>query len=291
MKTFYSVNQSPVITLKSISDEIHLYIFGDIHRDAPGCDVDCWKEFLAEAKSNLSQNPHTYFLGMGDYTDFASSSEQKAIKNSGKIHETTMNMLDEKVQSSNRILAKEMAFMRGHLLGLIEGNHSWELSNGQTSAQDLAERLDTICLGWLCHYTLKLQMTTERMSIHMAACHGKAGGKTHGVTINQVGDLKTLFPICSLYVMGHDHQRGTWPTTSLVPIDNGKGIKMKQLEQRLCRSGSFLRGYMENTSSYEIGRLYKPSSLGAIKIIIKLRRKKSGLDGTRSFTYEISSLV
>ena len=285
METTYTVKESEVIKINR-SDRIDLFLFGDIHRDAKGCDVGRWHEFLKEAKANLAENPHTYFIGMGDYNDFASSSEQKAIKNSGKIHETTMQTLDTTVQNNNILIASECSFMRGHLLGLLEGNHTWTLANSQTATQDLAERLDTICLGWLSHYTLKFNMCSWRMAIHMALCHGKAGGKTHGITINQVADLKQIFPTASIYAMGHDHQRGTWPTSALIPYDNGHGIKIRQLEQRLVRTGSFLRAYLPNTSSYEIGRLYRPANIGAVKIEIKIKKNDE-----HGLHYSISSRV
>ena len=182
MKATYRVVQEE-IELKTYHDEITLHFFGDTHRDTRNCDVDRWKWFLKNAKATMDDN--TYFIGMGDYHDFASTREKKYL--SQEIHESTRNLLDETAERHNREFAKEISFMRGRLLGLVEGNHSWQFEGGKTSTEDLAERLDTQDLGWLCHFTLICRSKDKHgldQAIHMVLCHGKAGGKTYGITLN-----------------------------------------------------------------------------------------------------------
>jgi hypothetical protein len=108
--------------------------------------------------------------------------------------------------------------------------------------------------------------------IYIVACHGRAGGKLAGSSINQVEDLKKIFPIADIYIMGHDHQRGAWPTSILLPGDQGTGIKQKR--QFLARSGSFKKGYTSGVASYEVGSLYRPSDMGAVQFSISLHRQK-----------------
>jgi hypothetical protein len=255
-----------------------LWLFGDIHRDTKNCDVDRWKWFLKRAKETMDEN--TYFIGMGDYHDFASTKEKKFLDGTG-IHETTRDRFDEMAERHNRELAAELSFMRGRILGLVVGNHSWVFKNGKTSTEDLAERLDTKDLGWLCHYTMIIRTGGHKTNnaVHAILCHGKAGGKTFGVTVNQVGDLKTIFPVADFYCMGHDHQRIAHPCTVLVPCQCKDSYQIKQKRQLLCRSGSFLKAYQEGTDSYEIFRLYKPADLGALKLTINFHRDlKGGID-------------
>lgn len=274
MKATYKILQDE-ITVKSINDPITLWFFGDIHRDTKNCDVERWKWFLKRAKESMNDN--TYFIGMGDYHDFASTREKKYLESG--VHESTTRLFDEVAEKHNRDLAGEMSFMRGRVLGLIEGNHSWNFEGGKTSTEDLAERLDSKDMGWLCHYTLVVRSSGSHkfnQAIHMVLCHGKAGGKTAGITINQVADLKPLFPVADIYCMGHDHQRGAWPSTCLVPTNGPHGYKIKQKRQMLCRSGTFVKAYQDNSNSYEIFRLYKPSDLGALKVTIGFHRDQSG---------------
>ena len=217
---------------------------------------------------------NTYFIGMGDYHDFASTREKKYLASDG-IHESTRNLMDELAEKHNRDFAEEISFMRGHILGFLEGNHSWKFQTGKTSTEDLAERLGTKDLGWLCHYTLVCRSTGAyhmAPAIHAVLCHGKAGGKTLGITVNQVGDLKNIFPVADLYVEGHDHQRIAHPCSVLVPSNGKYGYTIKQKRQLLCRSGSFVKAYQDGSNSYEIFRLYRPSDLGALKVIISFHR-------------------
>jgi len=273
---------------QSVKDKITIFLFGDIHRDTTSCDAERWKWFLKQAKEYLIENPNTYFIGMGDYLDFASTKEQKKLAN-GELHETTMEKLDRVVEKDCRELAGEMSFMQGHLLGLLDGNHSWKYQSGKLLVEDLAERLQTVYLGWLSHFTLLVQLTDHRqagnVAIHFALCHGKAGGKTHGITINQVADIKQVFPVADVYCMGHDHQRGAWPTSILVPsyrpskADTDEYVTLKQKRQFLCRSGSFKRAYVDNTIGYEIGRVLRPADLGALRLDISFHRdRKDGDD-------------
>lgn len=203
METAYNVIQSR-ITVK-LDDPINLWFFGDIHRDTESCDVERWQWFLKRAKADVDSGQRTLFFGMGDYNDFASFKEQRKMK-SGDLHETTLAKLDRMAQSDNAKLATEMQFMKGHILGLIEGNHTWKFHDGKTATEDLAERLQTQSLGWLCHYSLNVDFLNRDTSntIHFVLCHGKAGGKTFGVTINQVGDLKSIFPAADVYCVSED---------------------------------------------------------------------------------------
>ena len=261
----------------NMDENIYLWFFGDIHRDTRECDEDRWKYFLKKAKDTMTDN--TFFIGMGDYHDFASTREKRYLSSEGgDLHSSTSNLLDGIAEKHNRDLADELSFMRGRLLGLIEGNHSWRFENGKTSTEDLAERLDTKDMGWLCHYTTILHNTaghSYNIAVHYILCHGKAGGKTFGITVNQVGDLKSIFPIADVYVMAHDHQRIAHPVSVLIPIKCRDGYQIKQKRQLLCRAGSFMKAYQDQSNSYEIFRLYRPSDLGALKIIISFVRNQS----------------
>ena len=273
----------------NVSDKVILWFYGDIHRFTRSCDVERWKAFLTQAKEDTKNNEHTYFIGMGDYDDFASTREKKDLV---RMHETTIDGFDDIDQKRCRVLAQELSFTRGRTLGLIEGNHHWVRSNGVTSTQDLCYRLDAPYLGWLCHYSLIFQFYkkagrnefTNNIPFHLILCHGKAGGKTHGNTINQVGDLKLIFPAGDVYVMGHDHQRGAWPVSVLLPQFSKMGVAIKQKRQLLCRSGSFKKAYEDNTAGYEIGRLLKPADLGAIKIEIEFKNSKEHGGMTHTLT-------
>ena len=271
MEAIYKVKSKDIL-LKTFSDKITLWCFGDIHRFTKSCDEDRWKWFLEKAKKTHTEN--TYYLGLGDYTDFASASEVKAIQST--LHNQTVVDLGELVQKRNRLFSMEMAFMKPNVLGLIEGNHNWTFSDGKTATEDLADRLMTESLGYLCHYTLRVKWANRgpnQVLIYIVACHAKAGGKTAGASVNQMDDLRDLFPIADIYIGGHDHQRYARPVTVLIPTSDNKGVTfIKQKRQYLSRAGSFKKAYTEDVSSYEVGRLLRPADLGPLKFEIGFHR-------------------
>ena len=257
-----------------------LYIWGDLHRDTPSCDIDRFRWFLRKA----TKDPDAMYLGMGDYHDFASSKEQKLLQNSD-LHDTTIKHFDHIVQEKNRKLAVEIGQMRGKLLGLIGGNHTWKLQNGKFADEDLAERMATDYLGWLCFLRLTFKFpgrsgsnteTPVSINVDIVACHGRAAGKLIGTSINSVNELKTIFPTADIYIMGHDHQRGAWPISCLIPIHRHKDniVKLKEHRQYLVRSGSFLKSYTENADKYTTSRLLRPADLGVVKLLISFHREK-----------------
>jgi len=241
--------------------------------------VERWKWFLKRAAED---NPErTYYMGLGDYHDLASAREQTKL-NRDDLHETTMETLDELVQKRNREFAEEIKQMRGRLLGLIDGNHNWRFPNGVTASEDLANRMGCEHLGWLCHYTIHFKLGGKSQDIHIVACHGKAGGKRIGTSINQVEDMKAIFPMADVYCMGHNHDRGAWPVDILYPTHSTGGTFIKQKRQFLCRSGSFLKAYEKGRSNYATGRLLRPADLGALKLEIGFHRDRE--DGDRIIT-------
>lgn len=276
METTYKTHTRD-LELKSYKDYFNIWFFGDVHRDSEACDADRWKWFLKKAANDDPEK--TYYFGLGDYHDFASYSEQKALKNSG-LHEQTMQRLHKMVRSDIDFFHDEAKQMDGRMLGMVEGNHTWTFDDGATATEVLAEKFHSQYLGWLCHYTLTVNFKNNRsQNIYIVACHGKAGGKRIGTSINQLEDMKTIFPIADVYVMGHNHDRGAWPIDILIPSRRGD---MKQKRQFLVRSGSFLKGYEPNTNSYVASRLLRPADIGAIKLNFSFHRDRE--EGDRIIT-------
>lgn len=274
MELLYTTRQ---LTIKSDFKQTHYLIpFGDVHRDASGCDVDRWHWFLKNASELAEENPSTWFLSMGDTHDFGSFSEGKKIKNAN-LHKTTLDKFDELSEKDNRAFCREISFMRGKMLGFIEGNHLWVKQDGKNSTEDLAERMGSESLGWLCHYTLNFEFPNgSSVNVYVVACHGKAGGKTAGNSINQVDQLRNIFPASDILIMGHDHERWARPIDVLIPTTARGGVKLRQKRQMLCRSGAFLKGYVDGVASYTVAGLYRPSDLGSVVLKINFHRDQRG---------------
>jgi hypothetical protein len=262
------------IVFDGINDHRYLVFVGDVHADSPNHDKDRYDWFMKKI-SKLPQDK-VLFIGTGDYNDFMSTSEKKSIKNG--VHESTMATFDKLAQNANISFVQRSKPMIGRTLGLIEGNHNWIFADGKTSTEDLAERLGTECLGGMSHMTLTCQIgkpdNRKSVNVYLALHHGKGGGKLAGSTINNVEQLKQIFPCSDIAAMGHDHKRGAVPVISLVPVQG----KIKQKRCMLVRAGCFLRSYVSGVESYAVKRMYAPTDMGGVVVKLSFHRDKKETD-------------
>ncbi len=255
------------IPVKKLNEPIYLLPFGDVHRFAPMCDEERWHEFLDWAK-NKSKQGQCYFLGMGDYDDLASTSERFIIKNP-HLHESTAESLDDYARDRVRRMADEMSFMKGKLIGLVEGNHHWKFENATTSTQYMCEQLGCKYLGGNSFIRLSFRLaytkTNKRASLDMFVHHGRGSARLHGSSLNTVQQMEQTAN-ADIYLMGHDHKKGV-STMNKLELKEGKGsIALHKKKILLGRTGSFLKAYTEGKASYVVKAGLGPADLGTIKI-------------------------
>jgi len=237
------------------------------------CHEQKWQEFLDWAKSK----PRAYYLGMGDYDDLASSSERSILLDR-KLHESTKDTLETQYKSHTLRLAKELSFMNGRLLGLIEGNHYGEFINGTTTTQLLADKLETAYLGVSCFIRLTFAYLNahshHRMCIDLWAHHGRGAARLVGGSLNRVSQMEEAAE-ADIYLMGHDHKKSAATKTRLKLTGvSPQSFRLTHRKVLLCRTGSFLKGYEEGKASYIVDGAMNPTDLGVVKIEMTPRRKQ-----------------
>ena len=268
------------IEVDKLNEPIYLIPFGDVHRFAPLCDVEKWHEFLAWAKIK----PNSYFLGMGDYDDLASTSERKALMQAC-LHESTQMTIDELFISRTNKLCEELSFMKGKLIGMIEGNHYGMLQSGISTTQMMCEKLKTKYLGVSSFIRLSfIHNKNRRASIDVWAHHGRGASRLFGGSLNSVEQMSSISN-AQVLLMGHDHKKSVALKTSLYLTNGGKEVKLKQRKILLGRTGSFLRGYVDNAPSYIAELALPPTDLGVLKI--ELTPKRSCKNGDDTFYIDI----
>jgi len=189
------------ITLEKETDRLYLPIFGDLHY---GCSAHATHAFLRYLKRVKRLRGPKLCLGLGDYFDLLSTSERA---NHAKQHETTIADLDNRAVDLVEELGQYLYPF--DWLGLIDGNHYYPFSDGTNTTHLLAQYLETVYLG--CTSLIKLNITiadgpTFRIAIHPH--HGKGGGaQTVGGSLQKVEKMAHAMD-ASLYIMGHDHQKG-----------------------------------------------------------------------------------
>lgn len=260
------------IPVSKAGDKIIVIPFGDIHRDARNCDVKRWHNFLNWAKTK----ERIYFLGMGDYADLLSFSERKSIR-SANLHDSSIDSLDDLYIEKAELLIKELSFMKGKLVGLLEGNHYGVLMSGMTTTQYMAHKLETKYLGVNALIRLNIQFPNRSYEqVIIYAHHGRGSGRSSGSSINSVQDLARNAS-AHIYICGHDHKKWALQDSKLyLEGAPNKGLRLRSRTITYLRSGSFLQGYVPGRDSYVTRAALKPSDLGVVKLSLTPKYKKYG---------------
>lgn len=264
------------IPFEKYGNPIHLIPFGDIHRTAPLCHVEKWKEWIEWAK-NLE---NAWFIGMGDYDDFSSTSERD-ILNNRNLHDSTRKTLEDLYRKHVTDFANEIEFMRGRLIGCLEGNHYSELTSGITTTHLLCEKMGCKYLGVSAFIRILLNYrTTHTHALDIWAHHGLGGGRTAGASINKLENMIKAAD-ADIYLMGHDHKKHIAMQSRLKLADSRRGLSLENRKIVMARTGGFLKGYENNKPSYIADAAYAPVDIGTIMVEITPRRKEVDGQDTR----------
>lgn len=264
----FTVHNYEIEILKA-NEPIYLIPFGDIHRSAPMCHERKWLEFLEWAKTKK----RAYFLGMGDYDDMASASE-RSILSDKRLHDSSAQTLEKLYLTHTEKFAKEIKFMKGRVIGFMEGNHYAEFPNGTTTTQKLAELLEARYLGVSSFIRLTLKYRAHSASIDIWAHHGKGASRLIGGSLNRVQQMGESAE-ADIYLMGHDHKKSVGLVTKLTLSEGNGQIKLRHKKQLYARTGSFLKGYENNKISYVADMALSPTDLGVVKIELTPKRDQT----------------
>jgi len=248
--------------------------FGDLHRDSHGFSEEAWSKFITRAKA-LVRKGDVLFLGMGDYLDSYSTSERMVMYGGG-LHESSVKNHAETARKKVEALSKELAFMRGKIIGFVGGNHFPILKGGISGDQHLAAMLETDYLGACCamRITFRIHGGT-RTSIDIFAHHGKGGGTTAAGKFNAVEKLQQVCD-ADIFLMGDNHARGCFPAGEKLRLcDNGGKLFVKAKPAWIGRTGSFLKSYVEDESSYVVDAALPPANLGHIEFLLTPNRART----------------
>ena len=190
MSLSYNTFQTYTIRHPRKTSAIKIVPFGDIHRDSHACDEERWKAFLEKCKKEDDAN--TYYMGMGDYNDFASYSERKKLQHS--LHKSTSVKMDKWALKDVSRLVKELDFMRGRIIGLHHGNHEWQFLDGDLATEKMCALLGCKFLGWASYVRISIiPSSTKACVVDIFSSHGKGGGKLLGSPYNSVEKMASPY--------------------------------------------------------------------------------------------------
>lgn len=264
-----------------------LVFFGDVHRDSPNHANGKWQSFLDDARKMKD----AWFFGMGDYLDSTSTTERECLGNiSPKMHETFRNDIQALQLEKCELIAKELAFMKNRIVGMLNGNHYFQFQSGINSDQKICELLNAKYLGVCSFVRLSFDACGARYTRDIFAHHGMGASRLIGGSLNRVAQMAEGCE-ADIYAMGHDHKRGAVPAQPRLFLrhDPKRGLTVEQREPVIIRSGSYLASYENNVVNYNVDGCRPPSSLGHVEVLINVKR--SGVRDARDVEIEMRTLV
>jgi hypothetical protein len=175
---------------------------------------------------------------------------------------------------------KQISFMRGKTLGMLEGNHFYRFQNGMTSTQYLCQKLNCKYLGatGFIRLRFKTSIGNHKTKVDIFVHHGKGASRLVGGSLNTVQQMSECAE-ADIFLMGHDHKKSIGMSSRLTLTDGRTGLHLKEKKVLYARTGSFLKGYDEGKPSYVAKSLLNPTDLGTVKIELTPKRTVSERNG------------
>ena len=221
-----------------------------------------------------------WFLGMGDYIDFASPSNRQRLR-AAALYDTAEEVIeDAAVQLMEKLYEKALKGSEGRWLGLLEGHHYTQLQDGTTTDQLLCRKLQTKFLGTCAYIRLVFTSTTARGNVTIWCHHGVGSGRI-GAPLNKLELLPTYWD-ADIYLMGHQSKIVAAPLDRVEPV--WSGTQEPHLIHRtilIAGTGGFSKAYLLNSTQGSIPRggyvekaMLSPVALGGVMITIAPRWKQ-----------------
>ncbi len=253
------------------------------------------KEYIAEAVERQA-----WFVGMGDYVDFASPSNRQRLQ-AAALYDTAQQVIDDKARALvDELFADLLQPTVGRWLGLLEGHHWTHLLTGETTDQHLCELVQAPFLGTSAF--IGLTFTDRDDNTHVVtlwAHHGAGGGQKVHAPILKLENLASSFD-CDVMMVAHMTKRATGVIQRCYPVWQSAAPVIRHKEIHLVGCGGWAKGYAERSrqgntprGGYVEQKMLTPVALGApfVRIRPRTRRidehKKTGGKNQRFWEPEI----
>jgi len=240
---------------------------GDIHFGSRGFPEKHLKDNIAWALDRGMT-----FVGMGEYCDMASASQRQLL---GQLRDESRAELDVMMKDKIDQLFKILEPTKGHWIGLLEGDHRFDLTTGTSIDQYLCKLLDCPFLGTSAMIRINVGVKNHpEADTILYVHHGIGSSRTAGGHLIQVENLMKVFS-ADIYLMGHSHSKTGSPIDKQCISPDGIHYHRTKI---LARTGAWIRAYISSSphdlnepvilsrGSYIEQKAYTPAALGGIVI-------------------------
>ncbi len=268
------------ITYTDPDAEIKLTYFSDLHWMAAAC----YEKGVRKAIQEIFDDPNHFWIGGGDYAEFIGYTDTSRFDPDAVADWVAVKDLGKLGKVAYTSIGKELLPIQHKCLGLIEGNHERQYAR-RTQQQNLFGDLCTLLdpdhdlnLGYSClmdvHFVRRSGKTKpkllwqapekirpDREIRKRVFCHHGAGAaQTKGGKINRLVRFMRYFE-ADIYMIGHVHDDLGARITPLGANDACDHIE--NTTKIGVISGSYLKTYAQDVTTYGEQKGYEPVSLGA----------------------------
>jgi hypothetical protein len=275
---------------QKVPDSFNVFLFGDKHEGSIASYKKGWDKMVEMINSTYEgiAPEHNYAIDHGDQVE--------AIMVDDKRYDPKVCTQAVPMEQLDNVLTDYQA-IKSHLVVVLDGNHPWKLHRFGFMVEHLAEKLG-VPYGT---FTSKVIWRTEENRIIFKSYHahgGKSISSTADDPVRAEANMKLILKRhlknkagdALLMAKGHAHKLLILePTKSLYMVDDGKKILQRYTSSNqagewihpdhkfyVC-TGSFLRLYAKDASTYSEKYEYDPTELGFA--ICKVRdRQIQGID-------------
>lgn len=217
---------------------------------------------------------NAYFIGMGDYIDFASPSNRKRLQ-SATLYDTAEEVIEDAVGGLvDEVFERFLKPTVGRWIGLLEGHHFFEYG-GRTSDMLLADKLKTRHLGTSCYVRLK------PFDVTLWAHHGQGGGQLPSAPLNKLYHTATGLQGADVYLMGHTTKLSATRLSRPQPRWNRARPDLTHSDVHLVNTGGFSRSNVPYSRRHAIPRgdyaeqaMMTPSPLAAPLVYVRRAERR-----------------
>ena len=274
-------------------------VIGDIQWN--GDNKEIWGEGLKQY-IDLALSHNAYFVGHGDYIDFASPSSRHRLLSSGAYSGPMQKLDDIALELTHQVYEKFLKPTKGRWVTMLEGHHFWQFKDGTTSDMRLCEMLGAVHGGTECivewgipHTSRKQCIETKFQTWHH---HGWGGGEESSLIL-KLKKVAADWDGVSAFFMGHM----TKMATTFIPKLTAYTGQMPHVHERrvaLVGTGGWAKGKIVGLrdgkvprGNYIEQRGMRPVSLGAPIIHVKRTRQRqvSGENNSHRSRVELAVLL
>ena len=237
---------------------------------------------LKDALAAEQEGREVRFIGMGDYTDFASPSNRARLK-SANLYDTATDIIDHKAEELTEEIGEYLKPTRGKWLGLVEGHHLHELKDGTTTDMRLCTMLDAQFLGTTGLINLTFRRDTARIPVVIWCHHGVGNGQTGYYPLGRLEKVAAVWEGVDVFAMGHTTKKAVEWTNKPFPRWGGHHYDISHRKVTLVGTGGYSKYYIEGAmqgriprGGYAEQRMLAPAIIGSPVVHIRPRRTSVG---------------